>query len=132
MLLSDIRIAIFARVRAASGLLPVIYEGEADGSYVSGQDPYIKLSIVPLEKQERVYCDMALSSGFILATVCAPDGYGANEPTRQAEALAALFPEDAEFDGIRIPDEADTKGALKSERAGWFYMPTLIYFEVKQ
>lgn len=132
MLLSEVRIAIFDRVRTATGLFPVIYEGESDGSYVSGRKPYIKISIVPLEKQQRVYCDKPLSSGFILANVYAPDGHGANEPTQQAEIIAALFPEELEFDGIRIPDADNIKGALKSERKGWFYMSALIYFEVKQ
>jgi|GEM_PF-5368996 len=131
MLLSEIQDAIFSRVTAESGLLPVITKHSGDGSYHANNQPYIVLSIVPLDSRERVYCDSVLRSGFILANVYAPDGYGVSGPMKEAEKIVALFPEQLQFEGIETPDPANIKGALKSEKPGWFYTSALIYFEAR-
>ncbi len=133
MLLSDIQVAVINRIDNAIGLLPTIHGGKADGKYDAGKNPYAMTSIVPLPNQEPVYCDGVMKSGFILVNIFAPNGYGENEPTIQAEKFIALFPEGLEFDGITIPDEGDIKGRIDDkEHMGWFYVPTLIYFEARQ
>ena len=131
MLLSEIQAAVFSRARQASGLLPIIYDGKGDGSFEAESQPYATLSIVPLDNRERVYCSSTLKSGFILVNVFAPKGYGAFDATLEAEKFIALFPEELEFDGITVPDLGDIKGALNDDKSGWFYIPTLIYFEAR-
>lgn len=132
MLLSDIQVAVFSRVTNASGLLHTILDKKGDGKYEPSGQPYATVAIVPLEHREPVYSDSVMKSGFILINVFAPDGYGVNEPTKQAEKFVALFPEDLKFDGITIPDLGNIRGAKDDDRKGWFYIPILIYFEVQQ
>lgn len=131
MLLSEIQVAVFSRVTNANGLLPTILDKKGDGSFKPNDQPYATLAIVPLDNSEPVYSDSVMRSGFILINIFAPDGYGTNEPTKQAEKFVALFPEDLKFDGITIPDLGNIRGAKDDDRKGWFYIPTLIYFEAR-
>lgn len=130
MLLSQIQVAVFTRLNSASGLLPIAYPQK--GIFQSNDQPYAAVSIEPFANREVVYCDGVMRSGYILINVFYPDNSGVVVPTQEAEKFIELFPENLEFDGITIPDTGDIKSAIDdTDHKGWFFIPVLIYFEVR-
>lgn len=131
MLVSDIQIAVYDRIEAAVLNSEVIRTAKAreDNPFQAGNEMYAEVIIKPFDNQTIAYCGH-LKSGFILVNVYAPSDSGAVAPTKEAERFLALFPEDLEFNGIKIPYTGNIKEPVTDRKNnGWFFVPTPILFE---
>ena len=125
MTLNKIQQAVFDRVEAATGLLPIKYQHKA---FNHNGSPYVEMIVSPLDTRAETIDGGDIMPGFIGFNVYVPSDYGVSYPASEGQKFVDLFPRDLRFDGVYIVDTGTIRASVEDDEV-WRFTPVLIPYE---
>lgn len=122
--LNDIRLAVFKRVDAATGLLPIKHHKR---KFEHNDNPFAEVIISPIETRLDTADGGDLLGGFILVNVYVPKNYGAFYPAEEGQKFLDLFPRDLTLGSVRITKSGTIQTPV--DDGAWDFTPVLIQYE---
>ena len=121
--------SIKARIEAlAATFSPAIPVAWPNKDYQPTGDRFLQIAIIPAPAQRMTIDAMHRRAGSVVATIASRANNGSGEGDGLADAVAAYFPADLTFSGIRVTASPSIREGFMD--GGFWRTPVVIPFEV--
>ena len=121
--------AIKARIETlAATFSPAIPVAWPNRDYQPTGDRFLQVAIVPAPNQRMTLDALHRRAGSVVVTVASKVNTGSGEGDGIADAVAAYFPADLRFSGVRVTSAPSVRDGMQD--AGFWRTPVIVPFEV--
>jgi hypothetical protein len=121
--------AIKARIEAlAATFSPAMPVAWPNRDYQPTGDRFMQVAIVPAPAQRMTIDALHRRAGSVVITIASKVNTGSGEGDGLADAVAAYFPADLQFSGVRVTSDPSIRDGMQD--GGFWRTPVVIPFEV--